>query len=162
MARFKNVIHSSVDCLLSNIFFHPLYTGKISMRSWWPCIFGLYSNNPTINAKISQICQKGRVHTSWTVVCGPDRPSTQSDSVRNTSPGWTGQNQTLKSPPPFQTFHTHPRFRDNGIAHSNLVSKRLRMSSNPQTLLIGADIVTERLHFTRRLYKECDNIHSYQ
>ena len=151
MARFKNVINSSVDCLLSNIFFHLLYTGKISMRSWWPCIFGLYSNNATINARISQICQKGTVHTSWTVVCGPDRPSTQSDSVRNTSPGWTGQNRTLKSPPPFQTFHTHPRFRDNGIAHSNLVSKRLRMSSNHQTLLTGVDIVTERLHFTWRL-----------
>lgn len=28
--------------------------------------------------------------------------------IRNTCPGWAGRNQTPKSPPPSQTFQTHP------------------------------------------------------
>lgn len=48
----------------------------------------------------------------------------QSESARNTCPGWAGQNQTLNAPPPPQTFQTHPIFRDSGIGHFTLVTKR--------------------------------------
>lgn len=52
------------------------YKGKIksSACDYDDYVFlDLHSNNPTINTKIPQVFQKGRMHTSHVVGCGPDK-----------------------------------------------------------------------------------------